>query len=305
MKVPYTITNQSITVVLGNDIHVIPSDEKTVYDNVKNLLRESVHDKEAILNAIDKSKAVEVYSKGLVKVTGGVVYYKDEPVHNTLTDRILELMDEGFDIGPWAVFVENLMDNPSYRARECLYNFLEQFHAPLTEDGCFIAFKRVTQDFKDIYTKTFDNSPGTVVVMDRKMVDDDPNRTCSAGLHVAADRYLDSYASTYNSKTVMVKVNPADVVSVPKDYNFAKMRVCKYEVLAEIDPMTMKEVSSKSVITSVSKEPVLQDFSELQPKINETVYCYNNVYKGKPFKITPNFKKWGGGKYKWWSRTKV
>jgi hypothetical protein len=32
-----------------------------------------------------------------------------------------------------------------------------------------------------------------------------------------------------------VEVNPADVVSIPADYNQAKMRVCKYQVIGLVD----------------------------------------------------------------------
>ena len=32
---------------------------------------------------------------------------------------------------------------------------------------------------------------------------------------------------------MIVKINPADVVSIPKDYNNTKGRACKYEVIAE------------------------------------------------------------------------
>jgi hypothetical protein len=34
---------------------------------------------------------------------------------------------------------------------------------------------------------------------------------------------------------VKVKINPRDVVSVPRDCDFQKLRTCRYEVLAEID----------------------------------------------------------------------
>jgi hypothetical protein len=32
---------------------------------------------------------------------------------------------------------------------------------------------------------------------------------------------------------MVVKINPADVVAIPADYNNAKARACKYEVVAE------------------------------------------------------------------------
>ena len=67
--------------------------------------------------------------------------------------------------------------------------------------------------------------------MNRNDVDDNPNNHCSHGLHVA--RY--NYAYNWDDKTVIVKINPRDVVCVPDDYDGEKMRVCKYEVLKECD----------------------------------------------------------------------
>jgi hypothetical protein len=39
----------------------------------------------------------------------------------------------------------------------------------------------------------------------------------------------------------MVKVNPADVVAVPTDYNGTKMRVCRFEVLEECKQEAVKK----------------------------------------------------------------
>ena len=66
--------------------------------------------------------------------------------------------------------------------------------------------------------------------MDRKDVNDDPNQTCSAGLHVCSQAY-----GMYGSRLLLVSVNPADVVSVPIEYKNAKMRVCKYYVKEDVD----------------------------------------------------------------------
>jgi hypothetical protein len=41
---------------------------------------------------------------------------------------------------------------------------------------------------------------------------------------------------------VVVEVNPANVVAVPYDYNFAKMRVCEYKVVEEIEPARIQEI---------------------------------------------------------------
>lgn len=261
-KVIFTYSGDSATVVLDGEIHTITSGEGSYEALVEELKKES-HDVEKIKGLVDKTKAVQEYTKGEVKIVGNQVFYKGEEINDSLTDKMLQLMDEGFDIGPWVAFLENLMQNPSFNSRKCLFNFLEKFQAPFTPDGCFIAFKRVDQDFKDLRTHTMDNSPGTVVKMDRADVDDNPRNTCSSGLHCAASSYLDSYANATRAKTIMLKVNPKDVVAVPADYNFAKMRVCEYEVLADITVEEMKDYETRAVVDSwEDSEEVSSDWSE-------------------------------------------
>ena len=170
-----------------------------------------------------------------VNVEGGFVTYDGVPLHNTLTTRMLEMHASGFDVSPMAIFLENLMLNPSYRAVNELYDFLESSELPITEDGHFLAYKRVNGDFKDIHTGKIDNSPGSIVEMPRNMVDENKDCTCSAGLHFCSREYLPSFGSYSESNhVVMVKINPADVVSIPSDYDNAKGRCCKYLVVSEL-----------------------------------------------------------------------
>lgn len=111
--------------------------------------------------------------------------------------------------------------------------------------------------FVDRYSGTIDNSIGETPEMDRDEVVFNPNRTCAEGLHVASFEYLPHYGAsgnnlsapegttwgemsaneifeavrTQNSDPVVeVLVHPADVVSVPTDYNRQKMRTCRYHV---------------------------------------------------------------------------
>jgi len=182
-------------------------------------------------------EAVKKAVKGIenVAIEGGFVTYDGVPMHNTLTSRMLEMHYDGFDISPMAIFLENLMENPSHRAVNELYDFLEASELPITEDGHFLAYKRIDENFKDIYTHSIDNSPGQTVTMTRNSVDEDKNRTCAAGLHFCSREYLPSYGAYDNGKkVVMVKINPRDVVAIPSDYNNAKGRCCKYTVVKEL-----------------------------------------------------------------------
>ena len=149
-----------------------------------------------------------------------------------LSNRIVQFADLGISTLPYVRFWENLVQNTCESAREELFLFLENNHIPVTEDGCFICYKRVSEIFFDLWTGKINNSPGQKPKMDRKDSDPDRKNACSRGLHVAAFSYAhDQYS---NGNLIEVKVNPRDVVAVPEDHNNEKMRVCEYEVLAQI-----------------------------------------------------------------------
>ena len=125
------------------------------------------------------------------------------------------------------------MLNPSRRAVNELYKFLEHGQMPITPDGNFLGYKSVNTNFKDWNTGKYDNSVGKVLSMPRNEVCDDPTQGCSYGFHVGT---LD-YAKCFNSsgRMVIVEVDPADVVSVPHDCNNQKLRTAKYTVVAEFE----------------------------------------------------------------------
>lgn len=193
-------------------------------------------DSQRLIALLDKAKTINEWSDGDFFVAGGVLMYKPkdqnipEEVNRVIAARIMEMIREGFDHKPMLRFLERLYKNPSYRAINELYNFLEHKHLPITPDGYFLAYKAVTHDFKDKRTKTFDNSVGATPEVHRRQVDDNCNVGCSYGLHVGTIEYVKSFGSG-DDKTIICKVDPGDVVSVPLDCNEQKVRCCKYEVV--------------------------------------------------------------------------
>jgi hypothetical protein len=132
-------------------------------------------------------------------------------------------------------FAENIFANPAAFSRDELYLILENANLPITSDGCFWAHKNVRADYTDIATGTFDNSIGAVCEMNREDVDPDRYRTCSAGLHFCSKEYLPHFSHwKHGGHTMIVKINPRDVVSIPADYNNSKGRCWRYEVVGEI-----------------------------------------------------------------------
>jgi len=189
-----------------------------------------------------------------IEIKGGQLYYASEAVAGVLGERMMQMLDEGFDLTPMAAFLRNLMENPSKRVVDHLYAFLEYGKNPITEDGCFLAYKAVRANYTDIRTGTFDNSIGRTVKMPRNRVDEDPTVTCSHGLHVCSFDYLPHFSHA-DGHVMICKINPANVVAVPIDYNNTKMRVCEYEVIGEhADYYEEKNdtLSATSVATSSS-----------------------------------------------------
>ena len=69
--------------------------------------------------------------------------------------------------------------------------------------------------------------------MRRNQVDEDKDRTCSYGLHFCSIAYLPHFLDSKDGKTMILKINPKDVVAIPADYNNTKGRTCRYEVVGE------------------------------------------------------------------------
>lgn len=258
--VPSIITENSLTIFLGaKPVSFDKADP--VCDKLMEALKmdASIEELQEIIEAAQRElehsfekidgTGVEVSQDGIVRLDG-------EPVHSSLTMRMLDMRKEGFDLKPMARFLENLSLNPSYRAVKELYSFLEVGKMPITPDGCFLAFKAVRADYKDIHSGTFDNSIGQVVSMPRNKVDEDSSQTCSAGLHVCSFDYLPHFAHA-NGHVVLCKVNPRDVVAIPQDYHNTKMRVCQYEVVSEYADYYKEHanVLANSVLASMEDFP--------------------------------------------------
>jgi hypothetical protein len=237
MKFPYLLTDTTISVVVGKT--VMTSDRSNPrWEDIKNALNDDDTTEDEMIALMKPVVIVEQAVRGhsIIEIKNGGVYVRGNLVHSTLTSRMMDILAEGLNIDPWIKFAENLFSNPVASAQNELYDFLEKSDLPITPDGCFIAYKIVRDDYKDIYSGTMDNSIGKVVELPggRNAVDGDRNRTCSSGLHFCSKGYLGSYGTGPGNHIMIVKINPADVVAIPIDYNHAKGRTWKYEVIGEL-----------------------------------------------------------------------
>jgi hypothetical protein len=229
----------------GGSFTVYNSDDS--FDTIKRILKnhysEDAEDKieEWIYDLLDKSKKVSKYfDKAGIPITieNGLIKYKGYVLKSSIVDRIQAIENAGGNPQSLISFIERLSKNPSPTSINELYLFLEYNKLPIIEKGTFLAYKRIRENWKDIYSDTIDNSPGAVIPeMKRDAVDPNRNNVCSTGYHVCGYDYLDHFGSSCKSsdRVILVEVDPADVVTVPADYNNAKMRVTYYRVIEEIE----------------------------------------------------------------------
>jgi hypothetical protein len=218
-----------VTVMLSGTAHTINNDHAN-YAAIREALK--LKDHQMVERLINVKQTLINYVQGTVSIKGDRVFYGDMEVKGSVVDRILQMVRENFDAQPMMRFLANLMANPSKRAVDELYGFLEATKLPITDDGYFLAYKKVNSNYRDFYTGKMDNSVGQVLEMPRNQVDDNKDRTCSEGLHFCSLSYLPHYHGG-SGRVVIVKINPADVVSIPSDYDNAKGRAWRYEVVGE------------------------------------------------------------------------
>ena len=234
------ITDSTITLIAETGPSVIGKSHPNFYKIKKALLAKNFLEVEEML---DVKNGYKEFSNGLIAVDGDNLIYNGTIVHNVLTQRIVQMIHNGDEATPMLNFLVNLMDNPSEGSIDQLYTFLEHENLPITEDGCFLAYKAINRDYTDKYTGTISNKVGDKVKMPYEEVTADPTKHCSSGLHCGSIEYVRCYGNFKTDENnehtgdrlVTVKVNPSAVVSVPEDSDRQKVRVYRYVVHEEIE----------------------------------------------------------------------
>lgn len=209
---------------------------------------------------------------GNLVIENGVVLFNGKPVHNAIATRIVEMAEAQLDTKPLELFLGKLLKNPSYRAIEELYKFLEHKFMPITDSGNFLAYKGVQDSFYSVYagyltllqgedkltnsygpgSKSILNTVGQTVECPRNEVNDNCKEYCAQGLHAGEL----GYAIGWGARTVVVEIDPEFVVCVPEDSECKKLRVCKYTVVGEYDkPLEAPVYDSKIVKKVEPKAP--------------------------------------------------
>ena len=264
------IPGETLSVFLkGKQFTIYASDSK-FESAVKAFTENNQEELYLVLNPAQVFKSL--YAKyEQVEVKDGNVYVSGDPISNIIAERILQFLAQGVDCLPVFKFITKLNLNPSSRAVNELYTFLEHKFLPLTGSGNFLAYKALRSDFTDVHTGKFDNSVGNVLEMPRNKVDDNKEVGCSYGFHAGTLEYARGFRPC-SGKLVLVEINPADVVSIPTDCECQKLRTCKYKVVAEYE-VPLEDLTYESRYTTDYDEDVDREWDDDEDDNEECEIC--------------------------------
>lgn len=255
----YTLTADTsgsvLTVILSDGTNIIMNSDDTGFDTLKlyvlstpsedideNRVKQLAHTPEGI---VERMRQVSER----VSISGNELFFDGDPIDNALSRTIVEMAAHDTD-GPFEAlvnFLEKLQTNPSAESREHLYEFITRYDVRILPSGSFTLYKGVMlgSDGESLSISTgtayvdgervnghIPNPTGAVITMPRSDVNSDRYEGCSTGLHAGTWSYASGFA---RGRVVLVEINPRDVVSVPEDCTFQKVRVSRYTVRDEID----------------------------------------------------------------------
>lgn len=226
---PHLITTNTVTIIRDGQTYTATSDMQGFADALQ-CIRQGEWD--AAIEHITPRATIEEYADGSLVIEGDRLLRNGTEVDHVMVPHILSMKEKGFDIGPLMSFLDKVLRNPSMRSRNQLWRFVASNNIAITPEGDLLFYKKVTDTYYDVHTsRTNCYKVGTTHTMPRSEVDDDPESTCSTGLHVCSFEYLRSFGG---QRTMLCQVDPADVVSVPIDYQNTKVRVCRLVVVKEV-----------------------------------------------------------------------
>lgn len=192
-------------------------------------------------------------------------------------DRVLSAFNDPHVLQVMEKFLDNVECNEyTSIAPVDLFEFLAVNNHPITTDGEFLAFKIVRSDLYDFHTASIYHGIGDVISLDPSEVDFNRQHTCSSGLHFCSKDYLPQYGGFFGksdeSTILVLKINPRDVAAFPRDYNNAKGRAVRYQVVAQISPTMYNEViSTLTQLEVVDVDDISRIVSEAAWKSSKTV----------------------------------
>lgn len=282
MTMQYTLTAQTITIVdEQKNVHTLSIGDK--FKQVLDYIKAGKIQK--VLTLLSPKAGVERVIKGIKILADDAIEYNKkkytEREYCGLIDYIIQCANRKTPYDYLLKFLDNLSLNPDANSRINLFMFMQQAGIKITENGYIASKKAVNHDYTSHHDHITLHRVGTFVSFPREKCDSNPNSACSTGLHSGGSSYVNSFNSS--SRYLVTIIHPKDVVCVPKDCTYQKMRACLYYIAGELDSNDSKVWDVAFMSDKYNK--ILIDFDKLKV-INE-----NAEYKAVEKSIVKQNKK--------------
>ena len=163
----YMITGDTVTLTRNEDVTVIDSS----HNNFKEVIEKILEDKfEEAFKLMDITKSISKWGKGLLKIEDGIVTYSDMEITSKLVSKIINMMNEGNEsFERFAKCLNLTMENPSYKNRSRIMDFVSAGDIEIDDEGYIICYKNVNHDYKDKHTGKFSYKVGETPSMPRHL----------------------------------------------------------------------------------------------------------------------------------------
>lgn len=255
MRNTHVITKDSVIVSLPDGVRLIKRDQGKIFDQVVEAVETGRY--EDIPGIISPKNFLASGNLQFDEKTGEITF-NGYRLKNNLTDRIHEYWSLGIPVEPMIRLLKNIMGHEIEYMAEELFDFLEHNNLPITEDGCFLAYKLTKEDGSPFYHASSEirYSVGKVIEMPKYKASTDRETCGGAGLYFGNPKYwgegeFEGKAWIGSGKMFLAKINPRDVTAIPRHYKDGKAKCWRMEIVKEFTPESVKEVFSSPVYYSV------------------------------------------------------
>jgi len=253
MKNKFIITQNEISGYAGaKKLYSVTRDNLPLYLQIRTLLESG-----------KQSEALKLFPKHVAKIKpmrlpkGFTLSHKTQKLsyNRHIWPKMYELAQTVADDPNWnAYFPKFLLKLRELKKcdRDMLTEFLLLNKDAIAFDkaGNLLTWKRVNQDLTSLHKNrdgsSFNNIIGKKSSMPRESVVRNPEVHCAPGLHVCSFHYLEQWHPGYPTVLLLCKVHPKDVVSVPRDCSQAKLRVCAYTPVAQMEDPSTQSAKAKT-----------------------------------------------------------
>ena len=205
------------------------------------------------------------------------VFLNGDQVQNKAIDYLFHLQITGRNYFKIENFIKKLFENPNNSTISDLFNFVQKNKMPICEDGDFLAYKVVESDYTSRGNTLNEVGKEISPVLSWEEVDTNRNNTCYTGYHFCSWTYIDGAFQGLKGirlkkqRLLVLKINPANVASIPNDYQDSKGRATTYFIQEEYNIEETKESKQEDFLTKKEDKQYIEQI-EVTPQSGFKAY---------------------------------